>query len=222
MKQAIGRRFQVKACAKNFLVGLIVVLATALPMAVSAGSPQNASAAIAVEGGVEVMAAQHAAETEEYAGGEAARYNLSSVQGARDIQTIAGRAATTEIAFYNSDGNRTAMVNFEIAGPQGWLIEVTWPGRPDTAAGLAVPPGPPAVEPAAELAEGGRSIYLPGRGYVLARVVRLTIRAPNEATGHAEQIAVTALATYPGQDGAAVAQARKFQFSVQVLPAPGS
>jgi hypothetical protein len=62
-------------------------------------------------------------------------------------------------------------------------------------------------------------LFVPNRGYALARAVTIIIRVPqSEEAGTGGNIKITAVASWPGQIGAAaICQTRDFDFGVHVL-----
>ena len=164
---------------------------------------------------------------------EPARYNLASVCGASSLQVIAGGETKEVIYFYNVDGNRTTHIALEVAqAPSEWEVKIVPPLQEievesgesaiTVTENLYVEPSQLSPKPIQDIPTDTDMVCLsvPNRGYAPAKVVTIIIRVPeSEEAGTDGNIKITAVASWPGQTGAAaICQTRDFDFSVHVLP----
>ncbi|MBT3362947.1 MAG: hypothetical protein HN929_04615 [Chloroflexi bacterium] len=149
---------------------------------------------------------------------EPARYNLSSVQTAYKVSAGPGQEVTSQIYFYNVDGNRTTKISLDaIELPDGWKVKYS-------SRNLKVSPMGVSAEPITDVPDGMVALTLPNKlgdgiqGYCLAHVVTITVQVPAEAAmGTVGDITIEAKAKWSGQTGMAVfGQTRKFGINVTV------
>jgi hypothetical protein len=137
---------------------------------------------------------------------------------------------TGAIYFYNIDGNRITHITLEVAGaPEGWSVTVEPPlsetkvlvnDMPVTVTeNLYVEPTELLTGEPQNVPEGMVVINVPGRGYTLGKRASITVEVPEGVDlGTTGTIAIAAEAAWLGQSGgAAIKQARDFEFSVTVV-----
>jgi len=181
-------------------------------------------------GSDDVQPTEYSADTTaDQVSGEPARYSFASVQGASILQVIPGGEAKATIRFYNIDGNRTTHIMLEIAqAPDSWDVQIDPPlsdteidfgGQTITMAeNLHVGPTRLSSGEIENVPGGTVLLRVPGRGYTLAKEATITIRMPqSEQVGTTGHVKITAVASWPGQDGEArICQTRDFDFSVKI------
>jgi hypothetical protein len=160
---------------------------------------------------------------------EPAKYNLASVLGASNLQVIAGGETQEVIYFYNVDGNRTTHIVLEVVqAPSEWEVKIAPPlheievksgeSAITVTENLHVEPSQLSSEPISDVPTDMVCLFVPNRGYALAKVATIIIRVPESEEAVTEgNIKIAAVASWPGQTGAAtICQTRDFDFSVHV------
>jgi hypothetical protein len=160
---------------------------------------------------------------------EPARYNLASVRGASSLQVIAGGETKGVICFYNVDGNRTTHIALEVVqAPGEWEVEIDPPlheievksgeSTITVTENLHVEPSQLSPEPIQDVPTDMICLFVPNRGYALAKVATIIIHVPeSEETVTEGNIRIAAVASWPGQTGSVtICQTRDFDFSVHV------
>ena len=162
---------------------------------------------------------------------EPAKFNLATAQIDSSVSVSPGGQKAGRIALYNIDGNRTTHIILGVTqAPEGWQVDfepsvtevqVEEDGSTFTVTqNLQVEPSAPLTQPEADVPDGMICINIGKRGYVVANLANVIVRAPKSAeVGAREKIVVSATAQWLGQTGAGtMSQNRDFEFSVEVVP----
>lgn len=228
-----------KATRRRHLLGITLaalVLVLAMSMALSEITNAIVSGDMSSEGtdlaSTEIADESNTETTYEQVTEEPSRYSFASSQGDSNLQVVPGGEIESRILFYNVDGNRITHITLRVVdAPEDWEVDIDPPLHEqnyevggqiiNVEENLHSEPTELTFEEIADIPHGTACLTLSDRGYALARVITVTIRAPESAeTGTSSDIKIAAAASWLGQNGTAtVKQTRDFDFRVTVLPA---